>query len=627
MKRGLILRSEFNKYKKLLIWVNNKMRIQFYKEKFSNCNGDQRKTWTHINKLLNRSSKAGISKIVTENGESLNGEAMANHFNSYFTNVASNLVSHLPQRNNFGFLNVINRSLNSCYFNPTNNSEVSNILKSMPNKGNVLFDIKPKLLLDIKDKIIPLLVFLFNLCLEKGVYPTILKVGRIVPIHKSGSFLNVNNYRPITNLKSLNKIFELLIKARVSGFITKNNIMSNVQFGFRDNSSTSLAIFSLLKDFMLTFNKKLYTIALFLDLRKAFDIVDRSILLEKLSIYGFRGVVNKLMESYLFGRTQFVSVDGFESQISQSTHGVPQGSVLGPILFNIFINDIQSIPLADKILFADDTVLFVSDENSNSCVDKIKNVIEYLSMWLSNNRLIANTSKTQLILITPHHTPALPTITFNGESLSWTQNVKYLGIFIDNKLNFNLQVSEICKKLSRLHGAFYSVSRFMPQNVLVNLYYSLVYPTLIQNIIIWGNMSRENLRKVNTRINKILRIILQVKCDENNITLVDTSVMYKQLNFFKFHDIYRFFLLKFIHFIMFKRQDIYADCFEVHLPTSTHYTRNRRINLPYARTDVVKRFTIYQCCKMIQEIQGDLLLPQSAKSLKEKFSIITFENY
>ena len=627
MKRGIVSRRDFNRYRRLIVWANNRMRTQYYKDKFNNCNGDQRKTWNCINKLLNRNSKSGIRKVLKENGECVKGVPMADHFNSYFTNVASNLVSHLPQNNNFNFLNGIDRNVSSCYFNPTNANEITNVLKSMANKGNSLFDIKPRLLHNIKDKIIPVLVFLFNFCFERGVYPTILKIGRIVPVHKSGSFLNVNNYRPITNLKTFNKIFELLIKARICSFVNRNNIISNIQFGFRESSSTSLAIFYLLKNFMTTMNKKTYTIALFLDLRKAFDVVDRRILVEKLSIYGFRGIVRSFIESYLSERTQFVTVDGFESQVSQSTHGVPQGSVLGPILFNLFINDIYRIPLADKVLFADDTVLCVSDSNFDACIDKMKNVIEYLSSWLRDNRLIANASKTQLMLITPRRIPVLPNIYFNGESLTWTQSIKYLGIIIDHRLNFNLQVNEVCKKLSRLRGVFYSLSNFLPKNVLVNLYYSLVYPTLTQNIIIWGDMTRQNYRNVYVKINKILRIVLNVKYNDNHVPLLNTNLMYKQLNFLKLKDVYRFFLLKFIHFVMFKRHDIYIDCFEAHLPVNTHNTRNNRINLPYVRTEVEKRFTVFQCCKLIRELPENLLAPQTTNSLKRNFNLHSLGNY
>ena len=175
----------------------------------------------------------------------------------------------------------------------------------------------------------PILVYLYNFCIGEGIYPTVLKTARCVPVYKAGSVFDVGNYRPISNLSSLNKIFESLTYKRLNSFVSRFDILSDIQFGFRPKLNTTLAIFNLIKDFIKTFNKKLYTMALFLDLRKAFDVVDRDILLRKLEKYGFRGKVNDFITSYLSGRSQYVSINGLDSNVSNCRFGVPQGSVLG----------------------------------------------------------------------------------------------------------------------------------------------------------------------------------------------------------------------------------------------------------------------------------------------------------
>ena len=627
LRRGLILRRDFLKYKKLLLWVTKRIKQNYYNDEFTKIGGDTRKTWKSINSLLSRGKENIIKHIYNRNGGVLKGIDAANYFNNFFTNVATDLLQNVFVNNNFSFLNKINPILDSFYLCPTNEVEINDIMLKLPNKANSLYDIKPKILLQVKTVILPLLVYLFNYCIKWGTYPNILKLARIVPVFKDGSLFQVTNYRPISNLITFNKIFEILIYNRLNSFVLKNNILSNIQFGFRSRSNTNLAIFTLLKDFMKAFNRKSYTIALFIDLRKAFDLVDRNILLRKLYTYGIRGIAHDFIKSYLSNRTQYTTFDNFDSTCLETTHGVPQGSVLGPALFNLFINDICNIPDAEKVLFADDTVLYVSDDNLDVCVERINLIIKNLLIWLSENRLLANTNKTKLMLITPKFVDRMPVILFDGEVLEWVTHIKYLGMYLDRNLNFIRQTDEICGKLSRFQGVFYALAPLVPRSVLVKIYYSLVYPTLIQNIIIWGGLYEIHYNRVSVILNKILRIILNVKSNEHNIPLVSVNTMYKQLGFLKFKDIFRYFLLKFIHFISYDRFDIFIDNFAVFLPSNQYNIRNNRINLPLIRTNTEKHFTIYQACLLMREIPEDLIVPQSAGTLKKKFKQLCLSRY
>ena len=284
LKRGLILRRDFLMYKNLLLWVTKRIKNNYYNDEFIRFGGDTRKTWKNINSLLNRRRGSGIKQICSHDGSFLKGVEAANYFNNFFINVATNLLENAPLNNNFSFLSKINPILDSFYIYPTNEIEIGDIMQKLPNKGNSLYDIKPRILLYVANVIIPVLVYLFNYCVKSGTYPDVLKMARIVPVFKDGSLFQVTNYRPISNLITFNKIFELLTLNRLNSFIAKNNILSNIQFGFRPKSNTNLAIFTLLKDFIKTVNRKTYTIALFIDLRKAFDLVDRNILLLKLSL-------------------------------------------------------------------------------------------------------------------------------------------------------------------------------------------------------------------------------------------------------------------------------------------------------------------------------------------------------
>ena len=157
--------------------------------------------------------------------------------------------------------------------------------------------------------------------------------------------------------------------------------------------------------------------------------------------------------------------------------------VLGPLLFNLFINNIDKIPDVKKVLFADDAAFVVSDSSFAKCHEKIISVVQNLSIWHKNNRLVPNVNKTKLLLVTPRPIPILPEVLFDGTALEWVNNIKYLGLFIDSKLSFSCQVDYVCKKLSRFRGISYALAPLLPVNTLCSLYYSLAYPFLIQNVI------------------------------------------------------------------------------------------------------------------------------------------------
>ena len=410
-------------------------------------------------------------------------------------------------------------------------------------------------------------------------------------------------------------------------FIDRFNILSDLQYGFRKAKNTTLAIFGLTSDLLLTYHEKSYTIALFLDLSKAFDTVNRELLSRKLSVYGFRGTANSFLFSYLSNRQQYVSIGDYTSNIKPIEYGVPQGSVLGPLLFNIFINDIVKVGNAKKILFADDAVFYVTDSSLELCIIKIQTLITQLIEWLKNNKLVANVNKTKLMMITPRPINHLPDIYFNEIKLEWVSSIKYLGIMIDNKLNFALQANEINRKLSKMHGVFYSLSSLVPQRTLLTIYHSLVYPIITQNILIWGGISANNLNSIRVMMNSVLRCILKVKHDENNIPVVPVNDMYKTLALLKFDDIYKYHILKFLHFVLYKNAELFEKYYMPLLPTHSYSTRVKRINLPAVRLEVEKRFVIFQSCKLLNELPDDLLEPQTDYSLKVRYKRLILSGY
>ena len=603
------------------------MRQLYYTKRFYKLRSDSKKMWSNINNIRKWKSHSGVNYVKNDNGDKINHNDLPTYFNDYFTGVVLELIRNLPVNIDFNFFNRIPTNCSSCFLLPTNLLEVDNLISELPDKGNCLYDIKPCLLKKIKNYIGPFLVHIYNLCVSKGVYPDALKRGRVVPIFKSGDRHAVSNYRPITNLSPFNKIFEILTHKRLTDYIEHFKILNERQFGFRKGCNTTQAIFTLFNYILPSFNEKNFTIALFLDLKKAFDLVNFDILIHKLSLYGMRGLTNSFISSYLNNRTQFVDLNGLSSGINQVVSGVPQGSVLGPLFFNIFINDIFSINNAKKVLFADDAVFCVSDITFDGCIDKVKQLIIELELWLDKNKLIANAVKTKLILFTPCSINVFPNIFFKETLLQWTDTIQYLGLTIDRKLSLNNHAAEVCKKLNKVLGLIYSVSSFLPQNVLLLIYKSIALPTLTQNVIIWGNISANSLKNIIITQNKILRCILHVQFDENHIPLMPVNHMYSSLNLLKFTDLVMLSMIKYLHKILYENNTIFETYFFHLLPVHNYTTRNRRINLPPIRLQVEKQFTVFQLCKIYIELSEDLLAAQSKKSLTKKFMSLKMSSY
>jgi len=291
-----------------------------------------------------------------------------------------------------------------------------------------------------------LLSSIFNLSFSSGIFPNILKVANIVPIHKKESKLLVSNYRPISLLSNIDKILERLMYNRLYNFLDKSLVIYDLQFGFRQKYSTSYALLHLTETIRQALDKGDFACGIFVDLQKAFDTVDINILLAKLQYYGVKGVANLWFKSFLTDRKQFVNINGAPSNVSRVEIGVPQGSVLGPLLFLLYINDLHKVIKFCKVHhFADDTNLL----HTNKSIKKLNKFVNYdlknLYNWLTANKISLNVKKTELIIFRPQgkKLETKVNIKLNGKKLYCTPYVTYLGIKIDENLSWNFHISII----------------------------------------------------------------------------------------------------------------------------------------------------------------------------------------
>jgi hypothetical protein len=359
------------------------------------------------------------------------------------------------------------------------------------------------------------ITYIFNLSFSQGLFPQLLKSAIVTPIHKSGSKLDPGNYRPISILTLFSKLLEKLFYNRLISFVNNHNILHPLQFGFRADYSTSTAIAHVLSSLITKINNKKHTVLALFDLKKAFDLVNHKLLLTKLMHYGIRGIPQQWLTSYLFGRFQKTKVGNISSNSKPISAGVPQGSILGPLLFLLFVNDVFQLATfnVEIYLYADDTAfIFHADSNSQlQCI--INKFLNLYNNWCSDNYIVINPMKSCYLTFNN----ANVVLTINDQLLANPTSVKYLGILIDNKLNWSQHVNHVYKLCCQRIGIFKRVLSYLPSSVVPMYYNAFIRSCFAYCITYWFNNDRSGKYKL---INKIDNLILFLS-KKLNLTVPD----------------------------------------------------------------------------------------------------------
>ena len=364
-----------------------------------------------------------------------------------------------------------------------------------------------------------------------GIYIEKLKISQIIPIFKDkGNDKLSCNFRPISLLSNINKIFEKIMHKRLYEFLDQQGSIYKHQFGFRKQHSTTHALIDLTEDIRQAIDNGLFACGIFIDLQKAFDTVDHAILLKKLDHYGIRGVANDWFRSYLKNRKQFVSISGCQSNITNVDYGVPQGSVLGPLLFLIYINDLhQAIKYAKTRHFADDTNLLIKNNSLKQLKKHLNLDLRSLCNWLKANKISLNCSKTEL-LIFRHPNKQINydlKIKINGKRLIPSEFVKYLGILIDSHLNWSHHSDSLSTKLTRAIGMLSKIRHYVSETTLRSIYCGIFSSLLNYGAQVWAQFSNKHVCRLQRLQNKAIRIINFAKFDDPSTPLYKKSEILK----------------------------------------------------------------------------------------------------
>ena len=494
-KQGIIDEQFNRKYRNCLNSVIRQAKRNYYMNTFNSCQNNIKKTWGLIKQLLSKKPKSStIRSIIINNSEIADNSEIAEHFNNYFADIAHILNNQIPPSNISPYSCVTENYLSSAFFYPVTANEVENIITNLKNTSTNINEIPVKLIKGVGNLISGKIAEMVNASLCSGIFPNCLKLARIVPIYKKGDPMNMSNYRPIALLPTLSKIFEKCISTRLLSFFNKFDTIFSRQFGFLKGRSTADAFLSLVEYIYNCLNNKEYCTGIFIDFTKAFDTVNHEILLGKLERYGVRGMPLRLMASYLKDRKQCVTIDGHCSRQRTINIGVPQGSILGPWLFLIYINDLPNISSVFwPILYADDTTLLANNANYTDLVQSVNNEISKLHQWTSANKLSISLDKTYAMIFTNREVDTDDCIYLNNELVEIKDCEDFLGLMIDSKLKFAQHIQFVSRKLSRTAGLLYRLKSYVPSNILISLYYSLAYPYLLYANLVWGGTHSEHL--------------------------------------------------------------------------------------------------------------------------------------
>lgn len=452
----------------------------------SQSQNKSRTAWKIINDTTNRKNKAHHNTIIHNDATVDDPVEISNIFNEYFINVCDSTDPVSIQKHQ-----ITDNNISTMFVGSVNPEKVYTVISGLRSSGSTGMDgISTEVLKKSAHVIQYPLASLINWSLECGVFPNIFKTAKVVPVFKGGDSKQIVNYRPISILSNISKILEKIVFDMIFQFLNKNSILHSAQHGFIQGKSTLTAIVSFMSKIYKCINDNNKCIGLFMDLSKAFDLVNHDLLLQKLQYYGLRGVIHDWLSSYLTNRKQIVVLDHATSYEQHIKSGVPQGSILGPLLFILFINDLAcTIDSDNLVLYADDTS-YIGAHGNPACVrSHVQSVLDKFLVWFHNNGLRLNPDKTVFINFTPKRKESdyCHLLRVDGRSIRQVDATKFLGLYIENNVSWLTHIDNLCLRLSQICYAIYRLVDITTADVIKNYYYACFESRIRYGIAYWGS--------------------------------------------------------------------------------------------------------------------------------------------
>ena len=613
--------ATWDQFKRARNQANNAIKLakkRYVSDNLKANKGNSRKTWKVINELTSRNSgkSANILEIKADNRIVSSPMDIAEAINEHFSNVAQVLAQDIPvvDVNPESYLEPTD-SLFSLQIPSVNN--VFSFLSKIDEKKATGLDRIPSNLLKMAASIVaPSLTSIFSKSILTGIYPNDWKAAKVTPLFKKGLKSDPNNYRPISVIPVVSKVLEKIVYNQLYHYLDDNKLLLGCQSGFRSLHSTLTVLLEATDAWSVNIDNGLLNGVVFIDLTKAFDTIDHEIILRKMSYLGVDQAAIKWFSSYLSGRTQRCSVNGKLSTARTLSCGVPQGSILGPLLFLIYINDLpNSLQNAVPRMFADDTNLTLSVKTLTELKLALAPELNNLSCWLKANKLSLNVAKTELMIIGSRQRLSAQCddveIRIDDQIIERVDHTKSLGLFIDAHLSWCKHVEEICKKVSSAIGALKRVRPFISKETAIQIYNALIIPHFDYCSPVWDCLSGYLSEKLQKLQNRAARVITKSPFDTSSNHLLSTL------------DWERLFLRrkKQKALMMFKTMNGLAPDYLQSLFSQRHSVYNLRdsegkLTLPKPNTNYLKRSFSYS---------GAMLWNNLPKCLKNAVSVNNFK--
>ena len=602
------VKQRFKGYDKIVQKDIKEAKRIYFNKIFTTYRTDMKKTWRTINETLNRNKKgSNVTSLFYHNGKTLsNLEEIANAFNVYFANIGEKLASEIGENinNNADYTNYISMlpSVETRFqFKCITDNDTRLAIDKLENKSSSGHDgISNKLLKVLKFELSKPLTLIINQMITTGVFPDSFKISKIIPLFKKGDSSLLSNYRPISLLPTISKIFERILYNQLYEYFNNNNLLAEQQYGFRSNHSTEYAAVKFVDHISKEMESGNTPAALYIDLSKAFDTLSFDILLYKLSHYGIKGNAFNLLKSYLTDRKQFVVFNNQNSETTDITTGVPQGSILGPLFFSICINDL--ITVSDKlkfVMYADDTTIYFNIEEFDqyNLQQDITKELENITLWLKRNKLSLNVQKTKLMVFHRKQKQIKElNIVINGITIERVESFNFLGLIIDEGLSWKKHTDVVRNKISKVVGILYRLNNIFPRYILQTLYNSLIASYINYGLLLWGAESY----RIELLQKKAIRLIT------NSSYTAHTTPLFIELGLLKVQDMFKLKLLKFYYKLSSNLLPQYFESYrDVIERAPARELRQHYIHPPLIRRVYAECSPLFQLIKLINSLKAD----------------------